>query len=263
MSRILLITVGAVCVAVGVVVVVNSQRDEPPAPPAVKNPLAVAPEEVPLPEGPEAPFTPKPDLARVLATTAGKPPTADLAEEQRLKMRRLHIRRMMKRKENRKYALPVSPIVNRMASAKDPAIRLTEEQLGDAERITEEMKPRIDESLKEIWSEREALRKELHAIQEQGRTEDMVPARERYRELADQEKALREELNVEYCARLKSILTEEQLPFLEGNLSPEQMRRLFGYAPQQVSRSYTFGSGEQRVEVRIPIETAPPDGDTP
>jgi hypothetical protein len=265
MSRVLLIATAAVCVAagvaVGIVVYVNSQQAEPAAPPVVAEPAAVVQEdELPPFERPPVPFTPKADLARVLVKTDGKPLTPEQADEQRLKMRKLHMRRGRRRKENRKYALAVSPIVTRMVTAKDPAIRLTAEQADDVGQITEEMKPRTDEVLKEIWSEREALRKELHAIYEQGRSEHMEPARQRYSELAEQEKALREELNVEYCARLKSVLTEEQLPFLEGNLSPEQMQRLFGYAPQNVSRSYTFGSGDQRVEVHVPIETRP---DTP
>ncbi|MBN2583914.1 MAG: hypothetical protein JXL80_12675 [Planctomycetes bacterium] len=134
-----------------------------------------------------------------------------------------------------KYRLPGTYVLQQLERAVDPTLRLTDQQKAEVGRIDQAMKPKIEEALSQLWSQRDQVRSDLQkAVTDKDQAAIETLRAEYARLYAEESRIRREQLNEQYKALLGEVLTAEQMEMLSGDMkSTATMRKLYG--PRQVT----------------------------
>jgi len=134
----------------------------------------------------------------------------------------------MKNKAAYEFRLPSSLMAQRLNGAADPTLRFTPEQAEAVRAIEEEAQREIAKNLVPIWKTCELLQTQMKAFRSQGNMKAYNNARGQYNGEYAKGVAFKIELNKVYTARLKEVLTEDQMKYFSGVLTPEMQARLYG-----------------------------------
>ena len=193
------------------------QQDESPAPvaqnrpaPQPAEPTAAAPvEAVAEPALPEDSASPDAKAAALLDSLS--------EEETQAVMREMGRRQMRKWQEQMKYQLPSDMKLSGLQWHDRGAHKLDEAQRARIKQLNDSFKPRLEGTLEANWDQENALREQITAAQAAGRIDEIRPLMEQMLQVHQQINAVKGDLDKEYRELLRSVLTPEQMGYLESN----------------------------------------------
>ncbi|NIA21091.1 MAG: hypothetical protein GWP05_03760 [Anaerolineaceae bacterium] len=172
-------------------------------------------------------------------------PHSRLAAEMTPRQRQAVIRsRWLRMRKEVKYRLPSTYKLLRLGRAADADLRLTDHQKEQITLITEAMKPKIEEALKDVWARRQKVQQDMQAAVADRNDQEIQANRSRYTQLVGQGNRIRQDvLDKQFQDMLREVLTAEQMEILTSDLSsPEHIRKLYGrrQATQATSESVQY-----------------------
>ncbi|MBN2584358.1 MAG: Spy/CpxP family protein refolding chaperone [Planctomycetes bacterium] len=154
-------------------------------------------------------------------------------DEQRALMRAMAGRMMRDRMEQRRYDLPSDRRLRVLERGRNEAIRLSDVQRDQLNALKENLKPKIDAAMSDIWQKQEQLRQQGMQLMSEGKRDEARTLFEQMNELRQQGEQAMAPIDEEYKVALSGILTPEQQEAVNSAETSDDggRRRDFGGPP--------------------------------
>jgi len=136
-------------------------------------------------------------------------------ERQDALQKELWRRAARKAQEQYKYQLPTDLKLYGLEWHNRGANKLDDSQKSRLRQLAESFRPRMDAALQAAWAEGAALDEQISAASSSGRHEEMAGLFEKKHQIMQQINTIKADLDKEYRESVRSILTPEQLQFLD------------------------------------------------
>ena len=138
-------------------------------------------------------------------------------ERQDALQKELWRRAAKKAQEQYKYQLPTDLRLYGLEWHNRGANKLDDSQKSRLRQLAESFRPRMDAALQAAWAEDAALNEQISAASSSGRHEEMAGLFEKKHQIMQQINTIKADLDKEYRESVRSILTPEQLQYLDAS----------------------------------------------